>query len=787
MSGVPKVEYVFESESLPGVQLTVLGAFVEEGLTRPYRAQIELNVGDPDADLALLLGGNGVLMTKRGEFESRLCGVIAEVQETGSRARPRVGVVLVAGLALARHRRNTRMFQNKTVPEILEDVLGAALSVYGREAVLDLDASYDPREYCLQYQESDLDFCQRLIEEEGIAYAFDHAGAVEILRLTDANTSFAEVVTLQGSAEIPLIPHDLLISDTEAVHRFQIRMVETTTKLSIADFDWTQTPLPFDAEAGGEDPLGREREAYEHGEARSLQIGSYDQGVRRYQKNDAARIAPLRTEAANAEKRVGYGVGRVVGFRPGVRFTLTGHRSVGVDGDYLVTRVMHHSATVDRALGGEPRHGQEEYYNRFECIPYDTPYRPRRIVHKPTIFGIHTAIVTGPSGEEINVDEHGRINVQFSWDRENPADETSSCRIRVKQEWAGAGWGWWWVPRIGMEVVVHFIDGDPDRPLVTGAVYDGANPTPYALPDEKTKSTIKSNSSLGGGGFNELRFEDKKGEEEIFSHAQKDENEVVENDHNTLVHHDQQNEVVNDQAQTVDVNQVERVDANQQMTVGANRTVHVKSDYDETVDGTEIRTVSGDVTETFESNETRCIVGDVTESIGVDETRDISGNLDEAITAGHDLTVSGASTLDVTGSLTRDATGGINTTTPAAQTVTVAGNWTVTAAAGMNLTGAAGITLLIPGGVSRADNFWKYMMGDTAINGAIYTELFINKLDITILSTGCWGVKIEVCVNEEKKIGADMIIEGIKARKRDAIAKASGGLISVTEAARIVG
>src|SRR5690606_8571426 len=155
----------------------------------------------------------------------------------------------------------------------------------------------------------------------------------------------------------------------------------------------------------------------------------------------------------------------------------------------------------------------------------------------------------------------------------------SMCWVRVQQPWAGAGWGFWWVPRIDMEVVVHFVDGDPDRPLVTASVYDGANATPYSLPGEKTKSTIKSNSSLGGGGFNEFRFEDKAGSEEIFTQAQKDYNEVIENDHNTLVHHDQSNTVDVDQTQIVKVDQTETVRANQEMTVDGNRTVHVKSNF----------------------------------------------------------------------------------------------------------------------------------------------------------------------------------------------------------------
>ena len=197
------------------------------------------------------------------------------------------------------------------------------------------------------------------------------------------------------------------------------------------------------------------------------------------------------------------------------------------------------------------------------------------------ISSIQTAVVTGPSGEEIHVDEHGRIRVQLHWDRQGSNDERSMCWVRVQQPWAGAGWGFWWVPRIGMEVVVQLVDGDLDRPLVTGCVYNAANPLPYSLPAEKTKSTMKSNSSLGGGGFNEFRFEDLAGSEEIYTHAQKDYNEVVENDHTTLVHHDQTNTVDNDQTQTIGGNQTETVHGNQALTVDASRTVHVKGSFDE--------------------------------------------------------------------------------------------------------------------------------------------------------------------------------------------------------------
>ncbi|HJL15188.1 MAG TPA: type VI secretion system tip protein TssI/VgrG [Sandaracinaceae bacterium LLY-WYZ-13_1] len=768
MAESPTITYRLECSAFPSTPLLVGRMSLQEALTQPYEALLDVALHDDSADPTELLGNDAILTLRRGELERRLCGVVARVEETRDPGRaPMARLWIQPALSLSKHRVNTRMFQNLAVPEILETVLPEMLDPYGRDAQLDLEATYHPREYCLQYQESDLHFVQRLLEEEGIAYAFDHEGDVEVLRLTDRNGAFEPIASLAGDGMARFVPHARELDEAEPVHRFDLRMQQTTTTVTVGDFDWTHAGYVVQESAEGEDELGHTRESYEHGEGRSLQIGSYDEGVRRYQKNDAAHQASVRREAAAVEGRTGHGIGRIVGMAPGRRFTLDGHPSVLADGDYLITRVWHVSEPVDAALGSDHAQGAELYHNRFECIPLDTTYRPSRTVAKPRIHGIQPALVTGPSGEEIHVDEHGRIKVQFHWDRENPADETSSCWIRVKQEWAGPSWGFWWVPRIGMEVVVHFLDGDPDRPLVTGAVYDGANPTPYPLPDEKTKSTIKSNSSLGGEGFNELRFEDAAGEEEIFTHAQKDYNEVVENDHNTLVHHDQTNTVDHDQRQTVDANQQERVDVDQTMTVGGNRTVHVKGDYDETVDGTETRTVSGDVSETFGSNEDRTVSGSVTESVGADETRDVGANLSETIGASHERTVSGNEDLTVSGSLTRTGTAGINTTTPAAHDVTVAGAWNVTAPAGIQITAPGGVTLSIPGGVSRSDFKWEVtFMASQSDRGVLDTEVVVSKVGVAAIQTGCWIVKLDFHASEKKASGADLYQGGVNLKNR---------------------
>ncbi|MBZ0115880.1 MAG: type VI secretion system tip protein VgrG [Sandaracinaceae bacterium] len=724
------VNYALASDALEGMDVMVRSVRFVEALDEPFHVDLNIAVGDPDADLMTLLGKNATLTLVRAGIEHPITGVIVTVTESDRAAasdHPSVDLVVEPALSLLRLRRNTRMFQNKTVPEILEIVLGEALSVYEREARIDVSDTYVAREYCLQYQESDYDFVHRLMQEEGISYHFDHSGEKEVMVLSDSNDAFQLAPTVSSS--VPYEPHDMEARDADAIHVFQAVHRDTTTAVAVRDFDWTQAAMPISDQAEGEDARGRVRESYQHGLGRELRIVSYDQGARRYQEHDAARQKGVRREAAVRGAILAHGTGRAAGFEPGKRFTLSGHPSPGLDGEYILLRVEHLSMSASQALGREGGSG-EPYHNRFLCMPVATVHRPARSFRKPSIEGVQTAVVTGPAGEEIHVDEHGRIKVQFHWDRESPADETSSCWIRVKQEWAGAGWGFWWVPRIGMEVVVHFIDGDPDRPLVTGAVYDGTNALPYPLPDEKTKSTIKSSSSLGGGGFNEFRFEDKAGSEEIFTHAQKDYNEVVENNHDTLVHHDQTNTVDGHQKQTIHANQTERVDGAQDMSVGGDRTVHVEGNFDETVDGTETRHVAGDVTETFDASETRAVGAALTETISGNETRTIGASQSESISAAHTLTIGGNQSLTVTGSLTQSVDGGITTITPASFSATAAGGWSVKADGGITFIAPAGATIVAPGGVGRVDFQWNTTAGaEKADSGAVVFEFYVTKTE----------------------------------------------------------
>jgi type VI secretion system secreted protein VgrG len=729
------ISYRFESAAFPGVRPRVLRVRLVEALNEPFAAEIVVDHPNPDADVTQMLGKDATLVVERRPHERRVCGIVRQVDEgrvDGDVARVRM--LVVPALWMLGRRRNTRMFQRRTARQILETVLNEGLGPYGRSVTLELSASYPTREYCLQYQESDLDFVHRLMEEEGIGYAFEHEGETEVLVLRDRNQAFP-----RAGAPVPFSPtNQTTQGGPESIKRFLLEAHTTTTSVTTRDWDWTRGGnMVVENHQAGEDELGRDRESYEHGLGRSLSITEYSQGVRRYQAEDSGRQKQVRGESLTMRGRVGRGIGRVIGFSAGTRFELTGHPAVGADGEYLVTRIVHENRQAAFASEG----ADEEYHNAFECIPAGTPYRPARRTPKPRIASVQTAVVTGPAGEEIHVDEHGRVKVQFHWDRENPADDTSSVWLRCRQSWSGGGWGFWWVPRIGMEVVVQFIDGDPDRPLVTGTVYNGTNALPYELPAEKTKSTIKSNSSPGGGGFNEFRYEDRAGSEEIFTHAQKDYNEVVEHDHNTLVHNNQTNTVDVDQTQTVTGNQTETVHANQTMTVDGNRTVHVKSNFDETVDATETRTVAGDVTETFDANETRSVAASLTEQVLGDVTRMIAANQAQTIAAARSQNVGGSVTELIGGSLSQIAGGAISSTTPGTHTMVAGGPFNFTSPAAVTMTAPAGIRVSAPGGYKQVDNFWKWVGGLYESKTAHSISIWGGKTSITGVSISVAGVR----------------------------------------------
>ncbi|HEX8703419.1 MAG TPA: type VI secretion system tip protein TssI/VgrG [Myxococcaceae bacterium] len=638
-----KVRFTFESSADPGGTWRVVELHAREGLSDLYTCTVDLANEQLGVDVDELLGSSAEVLISHEAGARRLCGIIHRVEHTGTKAGHLMARVhVVPALWALSQRRNNLIFQEKKVPEILEAVLTQGLKPFDRSFRIELNREYLPREYCVQYRETDLDFVLRLMEEEGIVFFFDHSGDKEELVLVEENEQSPTCETVKGSPITVKGPEAATAAD-ECLRHFEFTQQMHTTSVVVRDFNWTHPDYDLTREARGKDARSRDRESYEYP---APLLGPYDAGEKKYKYEPAQKQEELRRQAFQVEGKRGHGLGYVTGFTPGHMFELTGHGNPALDQWYLLTRVEHHgyapeeltSDTHELPKGEKER---ERYHNTFECIPLDVPFRPERRRMRARMAGLQTATVVGPASEEIHTDEHGRIKVQFHWDRKGVKDEKSSCFLRVAQVWAGLGWGFVFLPRIGMEVLVDFLEGDPDRPLVVGCVYNGKNTPPYALPEHKTRSTIRTNSSKDSDGFNELRFEDAKDAEEIFLHAQKDFNEVVLNNHSTSVKANQTN--------SVDGNQSESVGGDQSMTVHGKRT--------KTVDKDETTTVKGKRTETVEQDEKITIQATRTEEVTGQEKLTLHGGRDSTVntlekllvTGNREETINGNDTLEVTG------------------------------------------------------------------------------------------------------------------------------------------
>jgi type VI secretion system secreted protein VgrG len=628
-----KARFSFESSADPGGSWRVVELHAREGLSELYSCTLDLANEHLGADIDALLGSSVVVVISRESPARRLCGIVRRVEHTGTKAGHLLARVhIVPALWALSQRQDFYIFQEKTVKEILEDVLTEGLRPFERPFRLDLNREFLPREYCVQYRETDLDFLLRLMEEEGLFFYFDHSGGKEELVVAEENEQVPTCEAVNGGP-ITVKGPEAATAEEESLRHFDYTQQLHTTSVVIRDFDWTQPALDLTRKARAVDTQGRERESYEYP---APLLGPYDAESKKYKHEQ--KQEELRRQALHSDGRRAHGLGYITGFTPGYMFELTGHGVPTLDQWYLLTRVEHFGHAPEELTSDTHEHGREgrsteRYHNTFECIPLDVPFRPERRRRRARISGLQTATVVGPSGEEIFTDEHGRIKVQFHWDRAGQKDEKSSCFLRVAQAWAGTGWGFLFLPRIGMEVLVDFLEGDPDRPLVVGCVYNGQNPPPYPLPEQKTRSTIRTSSTPGGDGFNELRFEDAAGSEEVFLHAQKDFNEVVLHNHSTQVKANQTN--------SVDGSQSETVGGNQSMTVHGKRT--------KTVDKDEQTTVTGKRTEEVTGQEKLTLHGGRDTTVNTLEKLTVTGKRDEKIGGNDDLNVEGDKTDHITG------------------------------------------------------------------------------------------------------------------------------------------
>ena len=416
------------------------------------------------------------------------------------------------------------------------------------------------------------------MEEDGLFYFFDHGEGKARLVIADHPRAHPPIA---GEPIVWFNPGGELRGQE---HVTELRLAEGVRpgKVALRDFNFhaPEQKMDVDAEAGA----GADLEIYDYpGEYQQPEHGAPHLG---------RAMAKIRLEALQATRRRGGGASDCVRLAAGRVVQVSGHPRPELAGAVMLTQVVH-QGTQPQVLE-EDAAGEFSYSNQFAFIPHEVPFRAPRLTPRPVVRGVQSATVVGAGTEEVHVDEQGRVLVQFHWDREGKRDEHSSCWVRVSQAWAGAGWGAMFIPRVGHEVLVDFIEGDPDRPIITGRVYHANNQIPYPLPDEKTKSTIKSETSPGGGGFNELRFEDRKGAEEVFLHAQRDLNEVVLRNNSRSVTADQSFSVGGNQSFTITKNRsVTVTEGDESLTVSVGKsTTTIKKDRAVTVqDGSSALTV----------------------------------------------------------------------------------------------------------------------------------------------------------------------------------------------------
>jgi type VI secretion system secreted protein VgrG len=451
-------------------------------------------------------------------------------------------------LALLKMKTDFRIFQNKTVPDIITQIFSdAGMSDYKNN----LKGTYQPREYCVQYGESCFDFVSRLMESEGIFYFFEHSSSAHTLVLADSSDSYTDVPGIQG------------------IHFWQTgRNWESIDALLSGEITKQVIPGKYTSDDYNFEMPSTDLLTTVEGDNTKLSIYEYPGNYAKKDQGDT--IANLRLTALEVEGNVFRGESMCSAFHVACKFTLTDHPRSDANTSYVLRLINH-------------RYSAQNYTNSFEAFPLTTVFRPPLKTSRPVAYGVHSAVVVGKSGEEIWTDQYGRIKVQFYWDQYGKNDENSSCWIRVAQQWAGKQWGSFYLPRIGQEVLVSFLDGNPDRPIVTGSVYNAEQVTPYTLPDDQTKSTLKSNSSKGGEGFNEILFQDKQGSEQLQIHAQKD----------------MDIEVLNNYTQTVTKDYSLTVNGN--LTIDVTGTISIKSGDSSTMEASTASTLKAGTSMTVQS------------------------------------------------------------------------------------------------------------------------------------------------------------------------------------------
>jgi type VI secretion system secreted protein VgrG len=556
-----------------------------------------------------------------------------------------------------------RIFQKEKVPDIIKKIFS---DLGFQDFELRLYGDFVSRDYCVQYRETDLNFVSRLMEEEGICYYFQHQDKKHVLILANDPTAH-DPCPVQSTARYEPGGGSIPFEDTVAQWQYQEELRTGA---------WAQTDYNFETPSSSMAVTVKGQNPYEIYEF----PGEYDA------RAEGDKLARIRLQEHTVPTSVCHGVSGCRYFSSGFQFTLEDHYRSDLNQPYLLTSVQHSATEGGDYDVGSGAEEEFSYRNSFECIPFSTPFRPARVTPTPFVQGCQTAVVVGPSGEEIYTDKYGRVKVQFHWDREGKKNENSSCWIRVSHPWAGQGWGAVAIPRIGQEVIVDFLEGDPDRPMIVGRVYNAERMPPFALPGKAMISGVKSNSTKGGGGNNEISLDDTKGTELINIHAQYDQQKKIEHDERVNVGNDRTEQVGHDEKITIGNNRTESVGVNEGITIGSNRT--------EKVGVNETISIGSNRTETVGANETISVALNRTRNVGVNEMINVG--------AAQEITIGGLQALTV--GLTRAKTVGVSESVNigTTQSVNVGASQTTNIGAGQTINIASDLGETIGGNHSES-------------------------------------------------------------------------------------
>ena len=635
----------------PGSEVEVLWFHTRQVVSQPFVVRAEIKSTDMGLVFSDMLRADAEIVLKCGEDlsdERRFAGIITSFAQQRSRHGDLPNASSQAWhyrleirpkLWLLSKRFTSKVFQKKTVKDIVDEVLGD----HGVACQWLLSATPPTREYCVQYQESDLDFVSRLLEDEGICYFFDHDQKKVVFCDDIASHPTCKPIdtTTYSESRSP----SFRFGKHEYIQDFDYQETIGTGKYEVHHYNYETSQIKINADDTESNVPGFD------------DLESYQHSHNYIDKGAGKAYATRHKERQTAEMKLGSGKATARSFEAGYLFTMEKHFRTELNVQWLLTACE---------ITGE----QGKYGCTFEALPADKPYRPPRLTPKPRVTGIQTAVVTGPSGTEVYLDDLGRCKLQYHWDREGENNDRSSMWVRVSNNYAGKDYGVQWIPRVGHEVLVDFINGDPDLPVVTGRVYNDFNEVPLkpALKYQNILKTIKDNHIL---------FDDKDGDEKLNFRAQKNMTTTVMNDQSSTIYNDQTLTVKNDRTATVENNRTTTVNVDDATTVGSNRKIDVGADE----------------THTVGSNQSLTVGASRTISVTGQNSTTVNGNISTTTAANESLTVGASRTVNVGASETQNVGSSQAISVGASQTINVGVNQAVSAGAAMTLSAGATITI----------------------------------------------------------------------------------------------